>query len=226
MLQTIRETEASWGQITMANDSEIGRHLARFADQYKKIPRDATFPALTRPEGFDVYAHAYWLAADKLFRSFWTKDGGAPTPDYLVMPVLFLLHHYVELELKEVVRISSWIGAVENKDVGELPMTGTHTLTELLQIAEQNLKVICPEEAPLLSDSSKCIIEDLEDFGWGGEALKYPETTPKTGSRQTMTTGYVADVKAVMTALNEIRSRFGGCIGWLDNYQQSCLSGR
>ena len=71
-----------------------------------KIPRDTTFPVLTRPETYDVYGHAYWLAASNLFDCYWGADGVVPTPDYLTMPVLYLLHHYIELELKEVIRIS------------------------------------------------------------------------------------------------------------------------
>ncbi len=208
----------------MKQDSEVNEALTQFHDQYMKVPRDATFPSLTRPEGFNVYAHAYWLAADKLFRAYWVSDESAPTPDYLVMPVLFLLHHYIELELKEIIRMSFWVGNEEDKPVQDLPTKGRHILTKLLQIAEGNLKEIYPEETPLLDENSKNIIEDLEDFGSRGEGLRYPETNPEKGSKPTISPGYIADVRAVMTAMKQVRRRFNGCIGWLHDYQQNYLS--
>ena len=179
------------------------------------------FPSLTRPEGFDVYAHAYWLAAKQLYEAYWGDDGMAPIPDYLIMPVLFLIHHYIELELKEIIRMSFCVGWESQKPVSKLPSKPSHSLTNLLEIAEGNLKEICPDEMPLLDLQSKDMIEDLEEFGSKGEGLRYPETNPNQGSNPTISESYVADVNAVMTAMKPIRDRFNGCIGWLDSHHQS-----
>lgn len=183
-----------------------------------RIPRDADFPSLTRPESFDTYAGAYWLAAENLFHHYWRGDNDVPTPDYLVMPVLFLLHHFIELELKEIIRLSSWACELEGKVAEGLPNTGGHSLTMLLNIAENNLKEICSNEIPLLDCKSKDIIEDLEEFSSKGEGLRYPETTPKQGSNPTISSTYVANVRIVITAMIQIRGRFNGCIGWLHSY--------
>ena len=183
-----------------------------------RIPRGADFPSLTRPESFDVYAGAYWFAAESLFHHYWRDDSDVPTPDYLVMPVLFLLHHFIELELKEIIRLSSRVCEVEGKSAKGLPNAGGHSLTMLLRIAEDNLEEICPDEMPLLDNGSKNTIEDLGEFGSNGEGLRYPETTPKQGGNPTISSSYVANVRMVFAAVVQIRSRLNGCIGWLDSY--------
>ena len=203
----------------MSRDPEIDQALDLHSHDMR-IPRDATFPSLTRPVSFDVYAHAYWLAAKQIFEANWGDDGMPPTPDFLVMPVLFLIHQYIELELKEIVRMSFWVGQAADKSVQNLPSKGSHGLTDLLDIAEGNLKEISPDEMSLLAGKSKNIIEDLEKFGSRGEGLRYPETKLNRGSSPTISESYVADVRAVMTAMNPIRDRFNGCIGWLHSHYQ------
>ena len=188
-----------------------------------KIPRDATFPVLTRPETYDVYANAYWLAARELFDRYWGSDGVAPTPDYLIMPVLYLLHHYIELELKEVIRLSYEVGMRAGKTVNPLPSGGSHGLTRLLKIATANTEQVCPEETPLLDDKLHEVIEDLEEFGTKGEGLRYPETKPNQGSKPTISQYYVANVPEVMLALKDVRQRLNGCVGWLYGYQDYLL---
>ena len=188
-----------------------------------KIPRDAIFPVLTRPETYDVYANAYWLAACKLFERYWGADGVVPAPDYLIMPVLYLLHHYIEMELKEVIRVSYQVGIREGKTVEPLPSGGTHGLKGLSKIAETNTAQVCPEETPLLDAMSHDIIEDLEEFGSKGEGLRYPETKPNQGSKPTISQYYVANVPEVMVAVKDVRKRLNGCVGWLHEYQDYLL---
>ena len=60
------------------------------------------------------------------------------------MPVLYLLHHYIELELKEVIRVSYNVGVREQKTVKPLPSGGGHGLTELVKIAAANTEQVCP----------------------------------------------------------------------------------
>ena len=187
---------------------------------FLSIPRDAYFPSLTRAEDFNVYAHAYWFAAEKLFETYWDKDGLPLPPDFMVLPTLYLLHHFIELELKEVLRLSFVAGKLENKPVKDLPPKGSHSLTSLLEDTEGNLREVCPDEEALFDEEARAIIEDLEKFGRNGEALRYPETIPSKGSEPTLPESFVADVRAVMKAMKKIRARFNGCIGWLDNYVQ------
>ena len=184
-----------------------------------KIPRDADYPALTRPETYDVYANAYWLAVRKLFDCYWGANSAVPTPDFLIMPVLYLLHHYVELELKEVIHLSYDVGGRVQKIVKPLPSGGGHGLTDLVKIATANTEQLFPEETPLLDKKLYEAIEDLEEFGSKGEGLRYPETKPKQGGEPTISPRYVANVPDVMLAFNDIRKRLNGCVGWLHEYQ-------
>ena len=185
-----------------------------------RIPRDANFPSLTRAETFDVYAHAYWLAAEKLFETYWGKDGRPLPPDFMMLPTLYLLHRFLELELKEVIRLSFMVAKLENKPAKDLPQGGSHSLIALLEDVENNLKEVCPDEAPLFDAEVRAIIEDLEKFSNHGEGLRYPETTPSKGSKPTLPESFVADVSAVMKAMRKVRARFNGCIGWLDDCVQ------
>ena len=185
-----------------------------------RIPRDASFPTLNRSESFDVYAHAYWLAAEKLFDNFWGEDGTPLPPDYMLLPVLFSLHHYVELELKEIVRMSYLVGNSTGRTVSPLPKKGGHSLTCLLNIAMKNLALVCPGESPLVDGSRKDLVEDMESFGKKGEAWRYPNEIPDKGGDPTLPDSFVADVKAVFQEFRMIKKRFDGYIGWLhDAYQ-------
>ena len=177
-----------------------------------KIPRDATFPCLTPPASYDVYAAAYWLAAKRLFQEYWTTEEDVPIPDFVIMPVLFLLHHYVELELKEIIRLSYWVGSQCERSVEDLSSHLSHDLTDLLDVAERNLATLIPGDKPLLDQDERGIIEALNEFGLRGEALRYPET--KDGA-STITPYYVADIPAVFRLMEPIHQIFNGRIGWL-----------
>ena len=139
------------------------------------------------------------------------------------MPVLYLLHHYIELELKEVIRISYDVGMREQKTVKPLPSGGSHGLTDLVKIAAANTEQVRPEEAPLLDQKSCEVIEDLEEFGSNREGLRYPETTPRQGGIPTISPYYVANVRDVMLAFENIRDRLNGCVGWLHDYQHNLM---
>ena len=177
-----------------------------------KIPRDLDFPCLTPPASYDVYAEAYWIAVKRLLHEYWPTEEVVPSPDFVIMPVLFLLHHYVELELKEIVRLSYWVGSQCKKSVEALSSNFNHDLTKLLDGAERNLAALTSEDNPLLDQDARAIIEDLNNFGLSGEALRYPET--KAGA-SSITPYFVADVPAVFKLMEPIRERFNGCIGWL-----------
>ena len=79
-------------------------------DNYLRIPRDATFPTLPLSESFTEYAHAYYLAVTYLWDSIPKRHGVVPHPDNLVFPILFLIHQYLELELKETLSLIYSIG--------------------------------------------------------------------------------------------------------------------
>lgn len=191
------------------------------AKQRLKIPRDAIFPTLIRAENFDAYAQAYWLAAVKVREAYWKDDADISSPDYIVLPVLYLLHHFVELELKEITRLSNIVGSHEGKQVQDLPERGTHSLRKLLSLADLNLeKLGLARQQPFLTENGRDIITDLEEFGRDGEALRYPEETQKHGGGPTMPERYIANVPAVMRIMEQIANEFAGVIGYLGDWEQ------
>ena len=191
-----------------------------------RIPRDAVFPSLTRPPGFDVYDADYWLAAEHLYERNWGNSGMLPSLDFLSIPLLFLHHPFVELELKEIVRRTDLAGYSMEKTLRYLPPKGSHSLTKLLEVATENLTELWPKQVPLLDDKSIGIIDNLDDFGRRGEALRYPETTPAQGSSPTISSYYVADLPSVMRAMKKIRCKFADAIRQLfyveDCYPDEC----
>ena len=82
--------------------------------EYLRIPRDATFPTLPVPTDFQEYAHAYFIGAKELWEKSNkfqpTQVDQAPIPDNLVYPILFLIHHFLELELKTGIKLTYSIG--------------------------------------------------------------------------------------------------------------------
>ena len=126
-----------------------------------------------------------------------------PRPDWLVWPVLFLLHHFIELELKEVITLSGSIGTQLGVKVAQ--STEGHNLPKLLAVVDSNLTRLAPEvgvrdlgESLFLSISSRELIEDLQEFGGGGEYFRYPVKRSREGGGPTLPDTYVADIPKVM----------------------------
>ena len=153
---------------------------------------------------------AYYLAAKKLWETI-NGSRDTPYPDSLVFPVLFLLHHFLELELKEVIRatfsIGSMIGKTQMKEV-----TYTHDLTELLSDVDSNLETLGMNNPGPLSNKSRDMIVDLGEFSSKGEALRYAY---KKGGTPTLPPYYVVNMKVVMDVIAETWVELGGAIGLL-----------
>jgi hypothetical protein len=127
----------------------------------------------------------------------------------------------MEMELKEIVRLSYSVGSIESRPVQDLPAQGTHSLHKLLSIVDSNLDTLGLAEQPFLTKRSRDLIADLEKFGRKGEALRFPEETKKQGGQPTMPERFVADVPAVMRIVNEFQGKFAGAIGYLDHREQT-----
>ena len=74
--------------------------------EYLCIPRGATFPTLPVPTDFQDYSHAYFIGAKTLWEKTKDQYTGVPIPDNLVYPILFLVHHFLELELKSAIELN------------------------------------------------------------------------------------------------------------------------
>ena len=194
----------------------------------KAIPRGTTCPTLMAGESFDVYAQAYYDAATGVFEKFWESGDPAPSgADWTVWPVMFLPHHFVELEFKEVIHLSWSIGQEVSVTLDPYP-DNEHNLKKLMDIAESNLQLLATkideidfEAYPLRAIDLRNLIEDIEDFTEGGVNVRYPVHRRSQGGEPTLPQSYVADIPKVMQGMKGLRSKFGGVIGLLDHIDQT-----
>ena len=176
------------------------------------------------PTDFQEYAHAYYLGAKEL----WEKTGkdhyyGVPIPDNLVYPILFLVHHFMELELKSVIKLTNSIGNMTGEITEEQDWWG-HDLNSLLSLMQVNLAGLNEIPEGSLSEPTCELIEDIAKFGVFGESLRYPMTTIKErtiakiiGTR--WPDSLIPDVAAVIAAADKAWLDFGGLISYLIEYE-------
>lgn len=213
--------------------------MADSEPEYLRIPRDATFPTLPVPTDFQEYAHAYFVGAKEL----WEKSNKfqptpvdqAPIPDNLVYPILFLVHHFLELELKSEIELTYFIGNMTG-EMAEEPnwekgVLRSHDLQGLFSLMKENLAKLdgIPEWSP--AESTSQLIEDINKFGVFGESLRYPLATvnPKTKRRAMGTSwpdGLIPDIAAVIDATDQTRKDLGGLISCLLNCEEILMEER
>ena len=201
--------------------------------EYLRSPRDADFPTLPIPTDFQTYALAYYLGAKEL----WEKSNKfqpnqvdqAPMPDNLVYPILFLVHHFLELELKTGIELTYSIGNMKG-EIAEDPNQGevvprSHDLQSLFSLMKANLAKLdgIPEWSP--TESTSQLIEDINKFGVFGESLRYPLATvnPKSKRRAMGTkwpNGLIPDIAAIIEAAEKAREDFGGLTSYLMNCEE------
>ncbi len=194
--------------------------------EYLRIPRDATSPTLPVPDSFQAYASAYYLGAKTSWEKTKDQYSGVPIPDNLVYPILFLVHHFLELELKSAIELTNSIGNMTGKITEEPDRWQGHDLNYLLFILQANLAKLdgLPEEEPL-SEPTCQLIEDMAKFGVFGEALRYPirdigkkKLEDAIGER--LPDSLIPDVAAVIAAAYKACRDFGGLISYLIEYER------
>ena len=190
---------------------------------YLRIPRDATFPTLPVPDDFQEYALPYFRGAKQLWEATGKGNaGGVPWPDNLVFPILFLVHHFLELELKSAIELTYFIGSM----TGELPEEQDwrkHDLNILLSLLQSNLAKLDEISAGSPAEPTCELIEDIAKFGAFGESLRYPmrtikATTWKKAVGSDWPDGLIPDVKAVIAAAEKALGDFNGLISLLMVY--------
>ena len=72
------------------------------SEEYLRIPRDAQSPMQLTLNTFDIQGMAYYEAAEILWEKAPKDLDTLLSPEYLAIPLLFLLHHFVEVELKKI----------------------------------------------------------------------------------------------------------------------------
>ncbi len=204
--------------------------------EYLRIPRDADFPTLPVPTDFQEYAHAYFIGAKELWeKTGKDQNGGVPVPDTLVYPILFLVHHFLELELKSGIELTFSIGNMTG-EIAEEPNRGevvprSHDLLSLFSLMKANLAKLdgIPEWRP--TESTSQLIEDINKFGVFGESLRYPLVTVNAKAKErAMGTGrpnrLIPDIAAVIELAEKAWLDFGGLISYLMNCEEILIEER
>ena len=88
------------------------------------------------------------------------SGGHSPRPDNLVYPILFLIHHFLELELKDGIMLTYSLGSMTGELVPK-ELEKTHDLSSLLTLLDSNLAKLSglPDELPLSKETHE-FIED------------------------------------------------------------------
>ena len=192
--------------------------------EYLRIPRDADFPTLPVPTDFQDYAHAYFIGAKEL----WEKTGkdrhmGVPWPDNLVYPILFLVHHFLELELKSAIELTHSIGKMTGEITVEPDLRG-HDLDHLLSLTNASLAKLDGIPGGRPTEPTCELIEDMAKFGVFGESLRYPITTVNEKKRKKVIgtnwpSSFIPDVATVIEAAEKAWVDFRRLISYLIEYE-------
>ena len=184
--------------------------------QASRIPRNANFPSINAAVNNVEYGEAYYEAAQILWENAPKDDKVIPIPDTLVFPVLHLVHHFLELELKEAIRLTYSIGTMTGKANVCAPPLG-HDLEMLLSFVDSNRAILCLDDP--ISKESRDIIADLEKFSSKGEALRYPSTK---SNKPTLPRVSAVNIPMVMDIITEkTNGELAGFIGYLMNWEDT-----
>lgn len=151
---------------------------------------------------FGIYGDGYKKAADLLVDHIVEIRSGARNPiDYLIFPIAFLYRQYVELKLKEIIRLSNDISLVEDRAPTH------HKLDELWS----RVRTILEEESVSSEDLNVvgyCIAE-LVAVDPASTAFRYPfDKQGKDSIGQEQVQINVRNLKEIMTKLGNF---FLGC---------------
>ncbi len=118
---------------------------------------------------WDIFAMGYKMAGDMLVQ--YVKDNDRDQ-DFLVYPIAFLYRQYLELRLKELIRVSS---TLLDKDIK--PPIG-HNLISLWRLARPNIEAVWPGfETRVYLKMVEDRLKELCDLDPGSYAFRYPEDT-------------------------------------------------
>jgi hypothetical protein len=150
------------------------------------------------PENWDTYAEGYRSAADIIVQyvidNNWYQD-------FLVYPIVFLYRQYLELRLKELIRVSSQL-------LGQKPdFPKEHDLVKLWRKVRPNIGQVWPDSmTESYLEATEDRIKELYSIDPGSYAFRYPEDkkgTPTLLGRQHINLKQLRDVvKAISIVLD------------------------
>ncbi|MFC1834352.1 hypothetical protein ACFL2Q_06425 [Thermodesulfobacteriota bacterium] len=115
-----------------------------------------------------LYAMGFKEAADLLVNH--VEEGGI-SQDFLVYPVGFLYRHYLELAMKDLIRLGRELQYIDE------PVPRTHNIQRLWGICRQVLLSAFPDDPTEELDEIERLIDELSRGDPKSTAFRYPEET-------------------------------------------------
>ena len=120
------------------------------------------------------FAQAFKEAGDIIIKQL-SKKGNRPYPDMLFMPIAYLYRHSLELQLKQIIKLGTDLGVVEdNKKLRDT--LSCHNLQRLWNCVKQAIDELDSESSSTEDFSSaEQIIQRFHSIDISGQALRYPK---------------------------------------------------
>lgn len=150
--------------------------------------------------GWDSYAMAYKIAADRLVDD---QQRGPISELYQVFPIMFLYRHYLELKLKEILRVLlDWDGRRHDQipHIHELPKLWKevrHLLEKFDNGMTEHSGDACLEEGAAIYNAIEKRVKEFDDIDPGSFNFRYPEDQVKLLERHE-----IVHIKEVVNALD------------------------
>ena len=178
------------------DDSKIYESIFGQDDPWNQSTASGRF----QKPGWDSYAIAYKTAGDRLVDGL---QRGPKSELYQVFPIVFLYRHYLELKLKEILRVLlDWDG---NRD-DEIPRihdltTLWATVRQLLEKFDNDVIEHCEnaglEEAAAIYHAIEQRVIEFDDIDPGSFNFRYPEAQVKLLERHE-----IVHIKEVVNAVD------------------------
>lgn len=153
-----------------------------------------------------AYAESYKRVADAAVRLHLRER----RPDATVMyPVAFMYRHYVELQLKNIIRLGHALHGRHDT----VPMT--HRLDQLWRQARATLREVWPKGDAETLDAAEGCIKDFERMDPNSVAFRY---AAGADGREYLEDVDALDLRHLSKVMNKLGTFFESCIGAMDMY--------
>ena len=166
----------------------------------------STTPGRFQKVGWDGYAMTYKIAADRLVGGL---QRGPVSELYQVYPIMFLCRHYLELRLKEILRIlRNWDGRRDAQipHIHDLPKLWEE-VRQLLEKFDDGITEHCGdvrlEEGAAIYNAIEQRVKEFDEIDPGSFNFRYPEDQArKSDSVKLLERHEIVHIKQVVNALD------------------------
>lgn len=178
------------------------------------LPEGSKRPEVFFERSYGVLGSGYRQAAELIWTHCRKLGTERPRPDFLVFPIVFLMHHAIELQLKDIIHYCLAIGALIFTELSRQTVPNSHDLSNLLRVAEQCWEELGLDEAPIRDHQAKKFVHEVQRFTRGNEAVRYPSLSK---GEQSFPYTCVVHVPNAFERFELLWRDLTGTVGYLDN---------